>query len=65
MTHLSVPPLRVDEKKLGEFCQRWNIVSVALFGSALRDDFSAASDVDVLVSFVKDAAPDLFGFMDI
>jgi uncharacterized protein len=33
------------------FCQRWGIRELALFGSVLRDDFDAASDVDVLVQF--------------
>lgn len=34
-----------------EFCRRWNIVELALFGSVLRDDFGPSSDIDVLVSF--------------
>lgn len=33
------------------FCQRWNIVRFALFGSVLREDFAAESDIDVLVDF--------------
>ena len=36
---------------LRAFCDRWNIATVALFGSALRDDFGPESDVDVLVTF--------------
>jgi predicted nucleotidyltransferase len=30
------------------FCQRWQIAELAVFGSILRDDFDANSDVDFL-----------------
>ena len=33
------------------FCRRWKIRTLAIFGSALRDDFGPDSDVDVLVTF--------------
>jgi len=39
---------------LPEFCQRWRITEVSVFGSALRDDFGPDSDVDVLVRFADD-----------
>lgn len=41
----------IDHEKLAEFCRRWKIAEVALFGSVLRDDFDGNSDVDVLVRF--------------
>ncbi len=37
------------------FCQRWKIQELALFGSALRIDFSPDSDIDLLASFDDDA----------
>ena len=37
--------------RLADFCRRWKARELSLFGSALRDDFRADSDVDVLVSF--------------
>ena len=37
------------------FCRRWKIRELALFGSALRDDFGPHSDVDILVDFDTDA----------
>ena len=43
--------LGVDLRRLAELCDRWKIAEVALFGSALRDDFTPESDVDVLVEF--------------
>ena len=43
----------IPEEKLQDFCARWNVLELALFGSVLRDDFSPLSDVDVLVPFQK------------
>jgi predicted nucleotidyltransferase len=43
--------LGVSSAVLAEFCRRWHITEMALFGSVLRDDFKPESDVDILVSF--------------
>jgi predicted nucleotidyltransferase len=40
-----------DSPKIAEFCRRYGIVRLSLFGSILRDDFGPESDVDVLVEF--------------
>jgi uncharacterized protein len=48
--------LAIPDEALAAFCQRWKIRELALFGSALRDDFHADSDVDLLVTFADDAA---------
>jgi hypothetical protein len=37
--------------RLIDFCQRWQITELALFGSILRDDFRPDSDIDLLVTF--------------
>jgi predicted nucleotidyltransferase len=34
--------------KIADFCRRWNITQLELFGSALRDDFRPDSDVDLM-----------------
>jgi uncharacterized protein len=47
--------LPVDEPALHEFCQRWKIVKLELFGSRLRPDFGPSSDIDLLVSYSVDA----------
>ncbi len=41
----------IPKEKIAEFCQRYHIRRLALFGSALREDFTTDSDVDVLVEF--------------
>jgi len=55
-----VETLGVSESQIAEFCRKWQIAEFSLFGSALRDDFRADSDVDVLVSFAPDARHSLF-----
>lgn len=50
-----VKELNIPKEKIADFCRRWKITEVALFGSVLREDFSPESDVDVLVSFAPDA----------
>jgi len=47
--------LGVSEEQLADFCRRWKITEMAVFGSVLRDDFQANSDVDLLVQFAPDA----------
>jgi len=48
------------EDKIREFCERHYIRRLAIFGSALRDDFGPDSDVDVLVDFVPGHTPGFF-----
>jgi hypothetical protein len=43
--------LSISVDELESFCRRNDIVRLAVYGSVLRDDFDAASDVDVLVEF--------------
>ena len=45
----------IDHAAIATFCVKWRIVSLALFGSALRKDFSDDSDVDQLATFASDA----------
>ncbi|MGB2866360.1 MAG: nucleotidyltransferase domain-containing protein [Sedimentisphaerales bacterium] len=41
----------IPEDRIADFCQRWKVVELALFGSVLRDDFGPDSDIDVLYYF--------------
>lgn len=47
--------IKIPEREIFDFCQRWQIVEFAVFGSALRADFGPDSDLDVLVTFEPDA----------
>ena len=52
--------LPIPRKELAAFCKRWKVAELALFGSAVRDDFALGSDVDVLVSFAPQSDWGLF-----
>ncbi len=52
--HLDLP-----HDKLAGFCRRWNITELSFFGSVLRDDFGADSDVDIMVNFAPGKTPGL------
>ena len=56
--------IKVPQKKIDEFCRRWRVRELALFGSVLREDFDGDSDVDVLVSFSADAQWSLYEWVD-
>jgi len=43
-----------------EFCRRWKIRELAVFGSFLRDDFRPGSDLDFLYTFAADVHWTLF-----
>ena len=43
-------PIQIPLDRIAEFCARWRIVEMALFGSVLRSDFDESSDVDVLIT---------------
>lgn len=41
--------------KIRSYCRQQPVRRLALFGSVLRDDFSAESDIDMLVDYEPDA----------
>ncbi len=55
VTKVSRVRVRIPKGQVKEFCQRYQVRRLALFGSALRPDFGAKSDVDVLVLFAPEA----------
>src|SRR3990170_8236105 len=58
------PRIDIPKERIAEFCRRWKISELALFGSVLREDFRPDSDVDVLVTFAPDAKWSLFDHVD-
>lgn len=57
--------LAVPSDKIAEFCERWKIQELALFGSALRDDFGPDSGLDFLAAFTDHADWGLFDHIQI
>lgn len=56
--------ITLPQKKIEDFCLKWKISEMALFGSVLSDDFNSDSDIDVLVSFKDEGEWGLFDFVD-
>jgi hypothetical protein len=51
--------VKLPNQKIAAFCRRHNIRKLAVFGSALREDFRPDSDLDVLVEFEPGHTPGL------
>ena len=51
----------LSKEALAAFCQQHGIRRLAVYGSALRDDFGPDSDIDLLVEFEPDCIPGLLG----
>lgn len=52
---LTIANFPLSSDAIADFCHRWHIQEMALFGSVLRDDFHPDSDIDVLVTFSPEA----------
>ena len=50
----------IPEDKIESFCCRNHIIRMSLFGSALRDELTDDSDIDILVEFDDNHIPGLF-----
>ena len=48
-------PIPLRDLKI--LCKKYHIRQLSLFGSVLRDDFKADSDIDVLVEFLPGRTP--------
>ena len=51
--------IEFPKEEIEEFCKKHSIRKLSLFGSALRDDFTSESDLDILVEFDPDHIPGL------
>jgi len=52
--------VHIEKRRLTGFCRANSIRRLALFGSVLRKDFGAKSDIDVLVEFKPGHVPGFF-----
>lgn len=53
--------IKLDEKKLQQFCKENGIKKLSFFGSVLTDEFTDNSDVDILVEFNEESVPGFLG----
>lgn len=59
------PQVAIPREELAAFCRKNGIVRLAVFGSAVRDDFGTKSDIDVLVDFNRSRRPSLMDVVEI
>ena len=52
--------ITIPHEIVEEFCRRWQITELALFGSVLTDEFGPDRDIDVLVTFSDEEGWSLF-----
>lgn len=64
MVTIASLPVNVDARAIDAFCERWKVTELAVFGSALREDFGPKSDIDLLITFRDDARPGLFALAE-
>ena len=50
--------------QIKNFCNKWNIRRLSLFGSFLSDKFNKESDIDILVSFNENSHFGLFELVE-
>ncbi len=56
--------IQLHRDALAEFCRKWRISELSIFGSVLRDDFGPESDLDFLVSFEPGTSLDIDRLLD-
>lgn len=52
---MTATDLGVSQEQIEQFCARWKIGRLAVFGSAVAGHLRADSDIDLLVTFAPDA----------
>lgn len=53
--------INIPREKVAEFCKKYHIRKLSLFGSVLRSDFRPDSDIDVLIEFEQGHSTGFFG----
>ena len=45
----------IPNRPIQDFCHHYHVRELSIFGSAVRNDFHVASDIDLLVDFMPEA----------
>jgi hypothetical protein len=54
-----------SQNQFRKLLEGYHVHKLSLFGSALRDDFTPESDIDLLAEFEPDQLPSIFELVDI
>lgn len=57
--------ITLNNNDIAVLCKKYSINELSIFGSSIRDDFNQNSDIDILVSFDKNAEITLFDIMEL
>jgi len=57
--------ISIDDITIYQIASKYNLKELSVFGSSIRDDFSATSDVDLVIVFKNSQEISLFDLMDI
>ena len=57
--------INISMDMLGAIARKYEVTEIDVFGSSIRADMQAKSDVDLLVSFAPHAKVSLFDIMDL
>lgn len=61
---MKLPKYELKEKELIELAKQFKVKQLYLFGSVLREDFNAQSDIDIMVVFDSDTEFSYFDLYD-
>ena len=56
---LSAQPHQLPMEAIANFCAKWHVAEMSLFGSAIKGTSTASSDIDVMVVFEEGQEPTL------
>jgi uncharacterized protein len=59
---MQIQGIDIPQEEIARFCERHGVKRLSLFGSILRGELRPDSDIDVLVEFLPDRTPGMFGF---
>lgn len=62
---MKLPKLEINDKKVSEIASAYKILELYIFGSALRQDFTDKSDIDILIKLSKDSGYSIFELAEI
>ena len=62
---MNVGHLILDDNVFVELIKKYDLAEVSVFGSALREDFTSSSDLDLLIVFNNSKNKSLFDIIDL
>jgi len=61
---MDIQNIQLSDIAIEQFCRKWKLRELSVFGSVLREDFQPASDVDVLVTFAPGSTMTFESFLE-